>query len=253
MEKKKNNTAEGKKPAGVLSGEHRYLACEHRGIFALLMINAGMMGAYTFQIRGGVFCNAQTANFVMMSIAFGKGNFSDGFYFLVPITAYFLGTIVSELIPLPLKKLGLLRWDTCLVLIEAISLFAIGFLPLSFPNHFIQVVINFLASMQYNTFRQADGVPMATTFLTNHVRQVGIAVARIIRKKDSSAFERALLHIAMIFCFAFGAFCISFGCRFLQEKSIWLALVPLLIIFFKLAYADLIAEKEFLHYKPLGH
>ena len=51
----------------------QYLACERRGIYALLMLSAGMMGAYTFTLRGGIFCNAQTANVVLMAIAFGEG------------------------------------------------------------------------------------------------------------------------------------------------------------------------------------
>ena len=245
MEKKKNQN---------LSGEHRYLACEHRGIFALLMINAGMMGAYTFSVRGGVFCNAQTANFVMMSMAFGSGEIKKAVYFFIPIAAYFLGTVLSELIPLPLKKLGLFRWDTILVLIEAIALFLIGFVPMSYPHQLVQVTINFLASMQYNTFRQADGVPMATTFCTNHLRQVGVAAAKIIRKKNvPAAKSKFWIHVVMILSFVLGAFSVSFICNVAKEKSIWIALIPLLIIFFKLAYADLISEKDVLHYKPLGH
>lgn len=72
--------------------------------FSLLMINAGMMGAYTFNLRGGIFCNAQTANFVMIAIAFGKGLWSEAFYFFIPITAYLLGALISELLPNPVKK-----------------------------------------------------------------------------------------------------------------------------------------------------
>ena len=30
--------------------------------------------------------------------------------------------------------------------------------------------------MQYNTFRQAHGIPMATTFCTNHIRQAGVSL-----------------------------------------------------------------------------
>ena len=39
-----------------------YLVCEQKIIYTLLMASAGMMGAYTYVLRGGVFCNAQTAN-----------------------------------------------------------------------------------------------------------------------------------------------------------------------------------------------
>ena len=63
-------------------------------------------------------------------------------------------------------------------------LFLIGFLPLSVPVQIVQVLINFICSMQYNTFRQAEGIPMATTFVTNHIRQIGIWLAKAADNKD---------------------------------------------------------------------
>ena len=39
-----------------------YLVCERRSVFALLTLSAGMMGAYTFNLRGGVFCNASVTS-----------------------------------------------------------------------------------------------------------------------------------------------------------------------------------------------
>ena len=51
-----------------------YLTCEHVGVFYLLMLTSGIMGAYTYVVRGGVFCNAQTANFLMLGISLGEGN-----------------------------------------------------------------------------------------------------------------------------------------------------------------------------------
>lgn len=231
----------------------QYLNCEHKIVYALLMAAAGMMGAYTFNLRGGVFCNAQTANFVMMSIAFGKKQFAEGFYFLIPISAYFLGTFLSEILPSPVKRLKFLRWDTYLVAFEAVTLFGIGFIPLSAPDHVVQVIINFIASMQYNTFRQAEGVPMATTFCTNHLRQMGIAGARILRKKDFGAASRILLHGSMILCFFLGGSVLTLACEPLKEKAIWVALIPVLAVLCKLVHGDLTVEHQLLERIPSGH
>ena len=226
--------------------EHsRYLFCERRIIFLLLMMSAGMMGAYTFTLRGGAFCNAQTTNVVLMLIALGEGRWRDGLYFLIPMSAYFLGAFLSEILPSPVKRLGLFRWDTCL--------FAIGWMPLTIPHQIVQVLINFIASMQYNTFRQAEGIPMATTFCTNHIRQIGIAAAKALRKRDTSALARGLVHIKMLSSFLFGGFVLSFAGQFLLEKAIWLALVPLLVILVLLVHADLIVEHNALDRKPAGH
>lgn len=240
-----NHTAE--------SDSHRYLACERKTIYRLLMMSAGMMGAYTFNVRGGVFCNAQTANIVMMAVALGNGHLAEGFYYIIPISAYCLGAFFSEAFPSPIKKLGLFRWDTCLIAFEMVILFLIGTLPLTLPDHIMQVAINFIASMQYNTFRQAEGVPMATTFCTNHVRQIGIALAKIIRKKNVEARTRCLLHIQMILCFWGGGIFLTVLCRWFPQQAIWAAMVPLAAVLFQLAYADIIVEHNLFDRKPGGH
>jgi uncharacterized membrane protein YoaK (UPF0700 family) len=71
-----------------------------------------MMGAYTFNLRGGVFCNAQTANVVLMALAFGKGEIANGVYYLIPISAYIAGAAISEILPRRVRKIHFLRWDT---------------------------------------------------------------------------------------------------------------------------------------------
>lgn len=231
----------------------RYLTCERKGVFLLLMISAGMMGAYTYNLRGGVFCNAQTANVVLMSMAFGKGQLKEGLYYLIPISAYISGAFVSEILPNPLKKMGLLRWDTYLVGFEIFTLLIIGFIPLSAPNRLVQVIINFICSMQYNTFRQAEGVPMATTFCTNHIRQIGISFARAMRHKDVNVLKRGAAHFSMVCAFLAGGGILTAFCGLLREKTIWLAIIPLLINFFILAHADIFQEHDMLRKKPSGH
>lgn len=233
--------------------EEHYLSCEHRGIFFLLMMTSGMLGAYTFTQRGGVFCNAQTANIVMMSIALGQGHWQEGLYYIIPITAYIAGAFISEILPTPVKRSGRLRWDTWLIGIELLSLFVIGFVPLSVPHRVVQVIISFLASMQYNTFRQAEGIPMATTFCTNHVRQLGIALAKICRKHSSLARLRLGVHARMLLGFLGGGMLVSFAGSVMHERAIWLSLIPLGIIFVNLLIADLKTELAYHTAKPHGH
>ena len=233
--------------------EKKYLVCERRSVFALLTLSAGMMGAYTFNLRGGVFCNAQTANVVLMAIAFGKGNWSGGAYYLIPITAYLAGAFLSEILPSPVRRLGFLRWDTYLVAFEVAVLFLIGFIPLSWPHHVVQVLVNFIASMQYNTFRQAEGIPMATTFCTNQLRQVGIGFAKMVRKGDREALSRSLFFLGMLGCFFAGGVASTVCCWLFSAKAIWLNLIPLGIVLVRLIRADLIEEKELLSQKPSGH
>ena len=236
-----------------MAEKQKYLVCERRSVFALLTLSAGMMGAYTFNLRGGVFCNAQTANVVLMAIAFGAGNWSEGCYYLIPISAYLAGAFLSEILPSPVRRFGFLRWDTYLVAFECLALFAIGFIPLSWPHHLVQVLVNFIASMQYNTFRQAEGIPMATTFCTNQLRQVGIGFAKMLRKGDRDGLHRALFFLGMLGCFFAGGVLSTVASHLLFAKAIWLNLIPLGIVLVRLVRADLVEEKELLSQKPAGH
>ena len=150
--------------------QNTFLECERDIVFILMMLTAGYFGAFTYSIRGGVFCNAQTGNFVLLAMALGNGQWLHALYFFIPITAYCVGTMLSEVLPGYVKKSRLIRWDTLLVVIEIAVVIFLGFLPESAPVQITQILINFICSMQYNTFRQAEGIPMATTFCTKSDR-----------------------------------------------------------------------------------
>lgn len=152
-----------------------------------------------------------------------------------------------------MKRLGFLRWDTYLIIFETAVLFLLGFIPLSMPHQVVQVIVNFIASMQYNTFRQAEGIPMATTFCTNHIRQIGVGLAKAARKGDSLALRRGLIHAGMVLAFFAGAALLTFLCPILEERAVWAALVPMGIVLVKLIRADLGAEHDLLDRKPCGH
>lgn len=231
-----------------------YLECEKEWIFITLMFVGGFYGAFTYSIRGGVFCNAQTANFVLFAMAAGKRHWLEAVYYLIPMSAYLLGAIVSEAVPKPMKKKLTIRWDTLLILIEMIVVVILGFLPESAPFQISQVVINFICSMQYNTFRQAEGIPMATTFCTNHLRQTGVALVKSIKSHGNKTnVMRMLNHLKMLFVFILGGILSTVLCEFLLGKAIWAALVPLAVVFIDLLHADLKKERGLMDMKPHGH
>lgn len=43
-----------------------YLTCERNWVYFTLICVAGFWGAYTYLLRGNIFCNAQTGNVVLM-------------------------------------------------------------------------------------------------------------------------------------------------------------------------------------------
>ena len=230
-----------------------FLACERWWILALLTYAGGLFGGYTYSVRGGVFCNAQTANFVLLAMAIGNQDWTEATYLCIPITAYFLGAVVSEAVADSIKKFHLIRWDTLLILIEILVVFILGWIPDSAPFQISQIAINFIASMQYNTFRQADGIPMATTFCTNHLRQVGVFFTKGIRHRSVADLKRMGFYIAMLAVFVTGGMTSTILCGYFAGRGIWFVMIPFLIVLLYLLYADLKTEKDQLDRIPRGH
>ena len=234
-----------------------YLMCERDWIYFVLIFVAGFLGAFTYVLRGGVFCNAQTGNVVLLGMQLGKGDWNGALYYLIPISAYILGAVVSELLPNPVKHRLAVRWDTLLIAVEMLVIVILGFLPESAPVQISQVAVNFIASMQYNTFRQAEGVAVATTFVTNHIRQVGVGLAMEWRHRHNAEKphrRKFLTHLGMLLFFAAGATVGTVFCLQLLGRAVWLTLLPLAVVFAVLLHADLTTEKQLVeNQKPSGH
>ena len=186
-------------------------------------------------------------------MAIGSRNWTRALYLLVPIMSYLMGAVLSEILAKKVKRLRTLRWDTILVGIEMIVVFFLGLLPKSAPDQICQVTLNFICSMQFNTFRQNEGVPMATTFVTNHIRQIGSNLVKAVRDHDRKASLRWKLHSSMIAMFLIGGIISTVLCAFLDVRAIWGAIPVLLFTFIRLVIADLTYEKNLLEKVPHGH
>lgn len=234
--------------------KEEFLECERVWVFWALMFVGGYYGGYTYNIRGGVFANAQTANLLLLAMNLGNGNFRKAAYYLIPFSAYFLGIVVSEILAKEIKRFRLLRWDTILVAVELIAVLLLGAMPAEWPDQICQVCLNFLCAMQFNTFRQAEGIGMATTFCTNHLRQFASNLVRFLRhREDSGSFRKFSLHGSMLLVFMLGVFVATLGCRLVAYQSIWGAGIVLFLVFLRLLYADRTYEKELLEKIPRGH
>ena len=235
------------------SEKPEFLECEKIWVFWSLIFVGGFYGAYTYSLRGGVFCNAQTANIVLLSMHLGNGEWRQAAYYLIPFTAYLGGTVISEVLAKEIKKFKLLRWDTILVGIELIAVILLGLMPANWPDQICQVTLNFICAMQFNTFRQAEGIGMATTFCTNHLRQFGSNMVRFLRSGNGSAGRKCKLHGSMMLIFAAGVLVGTLCCRVMNYHAIWGAGVVLFAVFAKLMYADRTYERELLAKTPHGH
>lgn len=232
------------------------LMCERIWVYHTLTAVAGFFGAFTYLLRGNIFCNAQTGNVVLMGLALGSGQWGHALYYLIPICAYIGGAFLSELLPIPVKRHLPLRWETLLIAVEMGMVLFLGLLPDTAPVQISQVAINFIASMQYNTFRQSQGLNLATTFATNHIRQIGVGLAYELRRRgsdDKSHRKKLCGHFAMLVYFFLGVVAGTVACNLLGGTAIWVTLIPLGVILAALVRADLTTERDLLSKKPAGH
>ncbi len=238
------------------TNERPFLLCERNWVYYTLITVAGVLGAYTYLLRGNVFCNAQTGNVVLMGLALGAGQWSKALYYLIPIFAYLSGAFLSELVPNVVRRRLRLRWETLLIAIEMLVVIGLGIIPETAPVQLSQIIINFIASMQYNTFRQAEGTPMATTFATNHIRQIGIGLAKELHHRHAPQKphrKRLFQHVNMLFFFLAGASLGTVCCNLWLGKAIWVTLLPFGVVLIAFLHADLTTEKGRIEQKPLGH
>ena len=231
-----------------------YLECEKYHVFLLLIFVAGFYGAYTLTVRGHVFSNAQTANLVLFGIAIADNNFSKAASIFSSMTAYVIGTMLSDRLAWLFHKIHFLRWDTLLIGIDIIIITILGLLPSYTSDIIYTSSIGFMCAMQFNTFRQSEGIPMSTTFVTNHVRQTGSYFVRWLRKREEKTYLiRFLKHLGMIITFITGVIVSTILGHLFKSSAILFANIILIILFIDLLRADLIKEKDRHYQIPQGH
>ena len=84
---------------------HKKHMSESFRLAALLALVGGFLDAYTYICRGEVFANAQTGNIVLVGLALSKYNFKGIIYHFVPVIAFMLGVILTEIIKRRIKHL----------------------------------------------------------------------------------------------------------------------------------------------------
>ena len=198
-------------------------------IGVLLGIVGGFLDAYTFVLRGGVFANAQTGNMVLLAINIVNKDLTKVRYYFIPIFAFFLGVIITEILKKYYDKTKRIRHEYIVLFSEVILLFIVGFIPTT-TNHIIaNVIISFICSMQVNSFRALDGRPYATTMCTGNLRSGAENFFKFISNKDKNAGEICVKYFIIIIFFCMGA---ALGVMFAEKfgiKSIWACCILLII------------------------
>lgn len=206
--------------------------------FLALMFVGGYFGAFTYLLRGGVFCSAQTVNMLLCAVNLVRGKPAVAATYLIPALAFALGTVFAEALPKQHRSIWGCSRRTWLILLEICVVIFLGCLPESAPFQIAQISINFISAIQYNSFHALKGQAMATTFCSNHLSQT-FSLLVVGVKGDKGALKNSFRHLAIILFFMLGAGTSAAIGSLLQGKSIFFTLVVLVPLYILLLQHDL--------------
>ena len=195
---------------------------------ALLSLSGGLQDAYTYNMRDGVFANAQTGNVVLMSQNFMQGSFMQGLHYMCPLLSFALGIFVAERIENKFKSIEKIHWRQIVLVIEVIALIIVGFLPTEM-NMIANMIVSFSCAMQVQTFRKVHGYGYASTMCIGNLRSGTESLSQYLRDKNKESLFKALHFFGIILIFAIGAGLGGVLSGFLGIRTIWLSVLILVI------------------------
>lgn len=171
----------------------------------LLATTGGFLDAYTYMSRGHVFANAQTGNMVLLGINIAEGNFREASYYSIPIVAFIVGIIISEIAKKRYKAKKAIHWRQIVIIAEVVVLMIVAYIPDGRWNMVANILVSLVCSMQVQSFRKFNGNAFATTMCTGNLRSGTEQMIRYIQTKDRFILERSMQYYGIILFFIIGA------------------------------------------------
>lgn len=192
------------------------------------------MDAYTYVCRGHVFANAQTGNILLLGVNLSQGNLKIAVLYLYPVLAFTLGVVMAEIVKHRYLCAKRLHWMQITILLEAVILLIVGFLPQAM-NVLANCMVSFACGVQVQSFRTIKGNGIATTMCIGNLRTATQYISDFFYEKDKGLLRKGVMYYGIILIFVSGAI---IGYKLVQlwaEKSIivssFLMLLGFLMLF----------------------
>ncbi len=190
----------------------------------------GFLDAYTYICRGKVFANAQTGNIVLFGIALIEKRWWNAVQYFFPIIAFVIGVFISEFVREKCKG-KIFHWRQNILIIEMLTLFGVGFIPLGSYDIIANVAISFVCALQVETFRKIRGNAYASTMCTGNLRSASDLLYKFFKGKKENLYK-SILYFGIIICFIIGGMIGAELTKAYLDKAIFFALFGLLVVFF---------------------
>ena len=210
-------------------------------VAAILASAGGFLDAYSYIVRGHVFANAQTGNIVLLGMNFFERDWLSCAKYLLPILMFVAGVLLADRLRLMLTN-SALHWRQHIILIEAVVLAAVTYLPVGGGFDLIaNTLISFVCSLQVESFRKVHSISFATTMCTGNLRTATEHVSLYVTGKDPEDLKAALKLYGIIAFFILGVIIGSLLCTALERAGLIFVIFQLIAVFV-LMFIDV--EKE---------
>ena len=201
----------------------------------LLVTAGGYLDGFTWVGHGHVFSNNMTGNVVLLGVDLVAGSWAASVSHLLPILAFFLGVAAAQAIR-SRAALKAMRLTSLAVLgVEIAALLVLGFLPGGTPSFCFTFSIAFVAAAQVETFRRVDGESFNSTFLTGDLRTLSEGLFNWFSGKRTAQTRIRIRDFSLIsLVYLAGAAGGGFGVSRFGNRSLWLAVVLLLVVLLRL-------------------
>ena len=245
-EKSIKNAVEGNRISRFVKGEKSKMqTSESFRLSAILSFSGGLQDAYTYNVRGNVFANAQTGNVVLMSQNFMMGNWNSGIQYMLPLISFASGVLITEQIEYRYKSSKGVHWRQIILLIEIVLLCIVGLMPTDIniaANMLVSFTCamqvqafrkvhgygSFTCAMQVQAFRKVHGYGYASTMCIGNLRSGTESLSHFLRNRDQASLSKAVHFFSIILFFAIGAGAGGILSNVLHVKTIWVS--PLLLM-----------------------
>ena len=201
-----------------------------------LSMSGGLMDAYSYSARGGVFANAQTGNVVLLSVNTFAGEWSQALHYLVPILAFAAGVLIVDSVRNHFNHLQRVHWRQLVLVAEIFLSVLVGFLP-NRLDMLANVIVSLSCAMQVQAFRKVDGYTVASTMCTGNLRSGIESLNAWRRTGNKKTLTKAGDYFGVILLFGVGAGAGSLLVKVMGIRTIWcsaaLLLVGFLLMFIK--------------------
>ncbi|MBQ3929163.1 MAG: DUF1275 domain-containing protein [Clostridia bacterium] len=200
-----------------------------------LSIVGGYFDGYTYFTRGGVFANAQTGNIVLLGLSLANGNILKALLYFIPIFAFMLGIIVSEVIRKN-NQFHFLHWRQSIILLEILIVIAVTLMPSTNQSSYTfdmiaNILISFVCALQVQTFRTIHGITCATTMCTGNLRSSIDNIVQFSRTHEKKFLKSAMKFTLINLFFIAGAVISAYITKIFNEKSVIFCGFGLLAVF----------------------